>query len=104
MKSLSGRGLLVLLAIDHHGGMAFASDVVAAIGGRVSFQAVYNMLHRLVDAGYIVGELEPERRHIVGGQRRTHYTVTGAGRVAMDEALGLIDRLREKKEAVGNGL
>lgn len=84
---------LVLLAIARLGDSAYGVAVRAEIANRtrrdLSFGSVYAALGRLEEKGFLtshLGEPTPER----GGRRKKHYTISAAGRRALQRSLQAI--------------
>lgn len=84
---------LVLLAIARLGDAAYGVTVRREIAARtsrdLSFESVYTALTRLYEKGWVVshlGDPTPER----GGRRKKHYTISAAGRRALQRRLHAI--------------
>lgn len=84
---------LVLLAIVRLGDDAYGVTVRREIAARarrdLSFGSVYTTLARLEVKGFVdshLGDPTPER----GGRRKKHYTVSAAGRRALQRSLRAI--------------
>lgn len=84
---------LVLLAIARLGddayGVAVRREIVARTRRDLSFGSVYTALGRLEEKGLLashLGDPTPER----GGRRKKHYTVSAAGRRALQRSLHAI--------------
>jgi DNA-binding PadR family transcriptional regulator len=87
---------LVLLAIVHLGGEAFATPIVGEIerrtGRAAARAAVYVTLRRLEEKGYVssrMGDPTPER----GGKARRYVKVEASGARALHDARQLADSM-----------
>jgi PadR family transcriptional regulator, regulatory protein PadR len=87
---------IVLLAVLRVGDDAYGAPVLAEIerqaGREPSLATVHATLARLETKGFLrsrVGEPTPER----GGRRKRHYAITPAGRAALQQSLGAIERM-----------
>ena len=94
---------LVLLTLLRLGGKGYGITVQEELGrqaGRnVSLGTVYKTLFRMESKGLVsvhVGEPTPER----GGRRKKHYTVTLAGRKALQRSLAALRKLSRGVDAV----
>ena len=87
---------VVLLAVAIRAGDAYGATVVGEIeqqmGRSVNLGAVHSAFHRLQEKGLITSEMggiSPER----GGRRKRLYTVTAAGRRALEEVRQLRNQM-----------
>jgi len=103
MSSFSEKGLLgeleqlVLLAVQHQGGDAYAvsirDEIEARTGITLARGSVYVALHRLDRKGYVasrMGESTPER----GGKAKRCFTLSAAGARALRAAEQTVARMR----------
>ena len=79
--------LLALLRLGHHAyGVAVQREIAARAGRTLSFATIYTTLGRLESKGLVaarLGEATAER----GGRRKTYYTVSRDGRLAVKDTL-----------------
>lgn len=76
-------------------GVSIREKLADAAEREVSFGALYRVLERLEEAGYLKprkGEATPER----GGRAKTYYDITGLGERAVKEADARLRQLNPK--------
>jgi PadR family transcriptional regulator, regulatory protein AphA len=87
MSSLTptARVILGMLALGARTGydVKRAIDLSTRFFWNASYGQIYPELHRLEERGLVAAKAEPK-----GGRRRTSYTLTGAGRKALQQWLG----------------
>ena len=97
---------LVLLALMRQGtdayGISIASEIADRTGRDISLGAVYKVLDRLENRGFVtsrIGEPTPER----GGRRKKHYRVMAVGQRALKHSLEALRSMTEGLETeLGN--
>ena len=89
---------LVLYALLRLGrnayGVPVRQEIIDRTGKEISVGAVYTVLSRLTDKGYVkscVGEPTPER----GGRAKKYFRITGAGRAALHSVQCQLSAMKE---------
>lgn len=84
--------LIVASLSDNAYGILIQEEVGKQCDRKISISSVHNVLHRLEEKGFLssdYSEPTPER----GGKRKLIFTLTAAGKKAMEEAKSLRDKL-----------
>lgn len=85
--------LLIVASLDDRAyGILIQEEVETQCDRKISISSVHNVLHRLEEKGFLMAAYSdptPER----GGKRKLIFTLTAAGKKAMEEARSLRDKL-----------
>ena len=84
--------LIVASLNDQAYGILIQAEVEKQCDRKISISSVHNVLHRLEEKGFLKGAYSdptPER----GGKRKLIFTLTAAGKKAMEDARSLRDKL-----------
>lgn len=89
MNELGRFELSVLTAVARQHGGAYGVSVMDEVSNRegraISYGAAYTTLERLQHKGFLISRMgEPTAER--GGRRKRHYTVTGKGEAALQQA------------------
>ncbi len=84
--------LIVASLHDHAYGILIQEEVSKQCDRKISISSVHNVLHRLEEKGFLssnYGDPTPER----GGKRKLLFSLTAAGKKALEDAKQLRDKL-----------
>lgn len=94
---LTGLEQLVMLAVHRHRGEAYGvviqEDIKERTGRDHSFGAIYNVLSKLEQKGFVTsreGDPTPER----GGRAKRYYALTGQGAHSLAASLAALERMK----------
>jgi PadR family transcriptional regulator, regulatory protein PadR len=75
-------------------GVSIRDEIKARTGKEYPLGSIYAVLERLENYGMVVSR-EGEATAVRGGRKKLHFTITGAGRKALETSLATMDAMRK---------